>query len=179
MQEALLVWVYNLQLSQVIERDRLDLTKVPPVWDMRSESGEMRIITGWNQEMWKSISRNSFITSIGLCAIVYDRAMDEAFGRKGSNFPESQKGLVAARAIIYQARNAFAHDPVHPVWAIKNPLYNKVFRVVDNSRKMNLEVNLAELDGRDFVMAHIGGWKSFMNLLFYCQGQVTAKEAQQ
>lgn len=54
-------------------------------------------------------------------------------------------------ALIYQIRNAFAHDPSEPAWYITRQRFRKVYNVGD------ISVNLKDKHGVPFSFEHIGG----------------------
>ena len=168
MKEAWLVWIFSLLIWVSIKQGQLDLTKLPKEWTIMSEAGQMQFRTKIPSDQMEKIAYNMLISATGTCTIAFDSAMDEALGKKAEQFPEDTTGLTAARAVIYQIRNAYAHDPIHSTWRIRNPLYKKTFDISE----IGLTVNLADLDGKAFMVGHIGGWHILGRLLNYCMKNI-------
>ncbi|MEX2109070.1 MAG: hypothetical protein WD802_00505 [Gemmatimonadaceae bacterium] len=63
-------------------------------------------------------------------------------------------------ALVYQARNVFAHDIAEPRWRI-NPRYGRKYMVG------NVQADLRKLDGVVFDYADIGGVDALYNLKAY------------
>ena len=77
-------------------------------------------------------------------------------------------GLSAARVIVKQIRNAYAHDPIHPKWVIRNPKHQTTFQI----SKIGLTINLDNLNGHDFRVEDINGSVGVAKLLNYCLDSV-------
>lgn len=173
MEAALRIWIFSLLINKAIVNKKLDLNSLPKEISLRSFSGQEPFKVEIPLTAYGAISRNTALACTGVCAIAFDEAMNLAFGEKGNDFPLDDTDLTAARAIIYQIRNAFAHGPAYPKWEVRNSRYfSKKFYVTD----LNLEVDLKSLNGKNFIMKHIGGWKGYLDLLHYCIRQVEQRK---
>jgi hypothetical protein len=95
--------------------------------------------------------------AFGAAAITLNRCREEA----GVQLPdpintEAEQWV----ALVYQIRNAFAHDISEPTWSIK-PRFARVY-AIDRTR-----VDLTGLDGVTFDYGHIGGPDALFDLKRY------------
>src|SRR5438093_2323867 len=74
-------------------------------------------------------ARNNVLMALGSTAIATDKAMDAALGGKN---PDDTSSLGSARAIVYQIRCAFAHDPLNPVWTPDPRRYKYTYCITVN-----------------------------------------------
>jgi len=173
MKEALNVWKFLLYIRACIQGNRIDFSNLPDKCTIQTKTGKLNLdLSSLTSENFNIISNNSLISGIGLCAIAFDNTMDVAFGCKGKNFPMDQTDLTSARAIMYQIRNAFAHEPLRPSWRVTNKKYLKRFKI----EEIGLEVNLHDLNGEFFQPEHVGGDEGLFRLFHYCMKQVESKE---
>lgn len=171
MKAALRIWIFSIQVNKAIANKKLDLSSLPKEISLRSGPIQYHYKVEIPLTSYNAISRNTALACTGTCAIAFDEAMNIVFDKKGKSFPADDTDLTAARAIIVQIRNAFAHEPANPRWEVRNlnsKYLSKKFRVVE----LNLEVDLKILNGKNFAIKHIGGWKGYLDLLLYCITQV-------
>lgn len=118
--------------------------------------------------------RNLRLMAWGTSAIATDKAMDAVFGKK---FPYDSSELGSARAVTYQIRCAFAHDPLNPIWAPKEP-YRRKYRIMlevpgetGQRATRTIEFDGSSLNGRHLSGQDIGGLGGYLSLLEYCLTQ--------
>lgn len=119
---------------------------------------------------------NVVLMALGTTAIATDKAMDIVFGGKR---PDETTDLGSARAIIYQVRCAYAHDPLNPVWKPKLTKYNKKYCVTvevpkqsDGTVSRQIEFDPDKLNEKPVEFEHLGGLGGYMSLLHYCLKKV-------
>jgi hypothetical protein len=108
-------------------------------------------------------SWNTVLAAMSISAIAADRALDDTFGAKPDPAAASSD-RDATRVIIYQLRNAYAHDPLNPRWVCR-PGYLGVFRI----NALNFTLDTTALNGQPWNIAHVGGPLEYFKLLSYCQ----------
>jgi len=113
------------------------------------------------------VSYNLFLGAIGLTAIIVDQALDQKYGRKD---PLDQSNLGSIRSIIYQIRNAFAHEPQNPSWLIRGD-YLRIYEI--DIKGLNLTFDAQSLNGKKLVPKHYGGFEGYFAMLKYCYDQVS------
>lgn len=171
MNEALRIWEFTAQILEAIRTSRLDLGLLPTSFKLGTKSDEVPVEVRLTRREYGRVSRHAFYASTSLCALVFDDAMNAVLGRKPKDFPKESTGVTAARAIVFQVRNAFAHSPGEPKWAIANPNYRRKYCI-----NGVIEADLTALDGQDFSMTHLGGWIRYRALLTYCLERVKEKQ---
>ncbi len=172
MREAFVIWKFLLCIMACVQQNIIDFSNLPREYIFKSRTGSYKLdMSPLSRGNFEIISRNSLIAGTSLCVIAFDKAMDIAFGSKDNRFPTDNNDLESARAIIYQIRNAFAHDPLHPSWHVTKEKYLKRFQIGE----IKLEVNLCDLNGTDFQVEHVGGDPGLFLLLEYCIKQVERK----
>ena len=101
--------------------------------------------------------QNNVTITFGAAAITLNRCREE----KGLALPDPIiSELDQWVGLVYQIRNAFAHDIAEPKWKVK-PRHRLLHRIV------GVEVDLAELNGRRFEYHQIGGPETLFNLRDY------------
>ncbi len=70
--------------------------------------------------------RNLVLSNIGTLTIAIDTALDATFKSKN---PDGTDSINCLRNVFYMLRCAFAHDPIHPKWDIKEK-YQKTYKVI-------------------------------------------------
>jgi hypothetical protein len=110
---------------------------------------------------------NALWAQMAIGAIAIDEALDSAFHDKTETTHLGQNDMDAARSIIYQVRNAFAHEPFQPTWRC-TPKYHRLFRV----SAANVEWNGRAVHGHGFAPADVGGWLGYFRLLDYIKHAV-------
>jgi hypothetical protein len=112
-------------------------------------------------------SYNLMLEALGHIAIIVDEALDQKYGSKDSS-DTSELGSV--RAIIYQIRNAFAHEPLSPTWRVKDR-YRRVYAIHVGPACISFDG--AALDGRNLRPVDFGGLEGYIQMLKYCHKQVS------
>lgn len=116
-------------------------------------------------------ARNLILMAWGTSAIATDKAMDTVFGKK---FPHDTGELGSARAVVYQIRCAFAHDPLNPIWA-PSKSYRRMYRIMlevqgESGQRADraIEFDGSSLNGKHLGGQDIGGMGGYLSLLEYC-----------
>ncbi len=98
-------------------------------------------------------------SALYVMVIQIDTALEKCFG--GDRFSHPDKDIKSASCIARLIRNAFAHDPFHPVWLIRSPwMKNQIFRV----DKIDVELNTNDLEGKNVKRSHYGGPLALLQL---------------
>ncbi len=90
-------------------------------------------------------------SALYVMVIQIDTALEKCFGTE--RFSHSDSDVKSASCIARLVRNAFAHDPFHPVWLIPSQMRNQIFRV----EKIATELNTTDLEGKNVKRSHYGG----------------------
>lgn len=98
--------------------------------------------------------QNNLTIAFGAAANTLNRTREELGIPLPDPIDDEQDQCVA---LIYQIRNAFAHDIAEPTWKI-NQRYKRQYEV------RGLRVDLAGLDGVTFEYKHIGGPDAFYHI---------------
>jgi hypothetical protein len=120
--------------------------------------------------------RNNLLMSLGTAAIATNTALDAVFTKKDKASGTTDLG--AARAIIYQIRCAFAHDPLTPIWKPADRFkhtYRVSVRVPLESGQIEsrtIEFHPSSLRGKHLSALDFGGLGGYMGLLLFCLHQV-------
>lgn len=124
----------------------------------------------YSKEKLVDQSYNLMLGALGQTAIIVDEALDQKFGSKD---PADTSELGSARSIIYQIRNAFAHEPLSPTWRIKDKYrkYRRVYTVHIGSACVSFDGTA--LDGKNLKPADFGGFEGYIQMLKYCHEQVS------
>lgn len=85
---------------------------------------------------------NNLTIAFGAAAITLNRAIEEAGHRRQNGAFQSEEEQCIA--LVYQVRNAFAHDIAEPRWEIRNPAFAREYSVGGRG------FDLRELHGRPF-----------------------------
>lgn len=98
-------------------------------------------------------AQNVYSSALGVCAIAMESALAD-FGSERNPADDSPKGQL--RALVYQMRNAFAHDAMLPCWRVRGP-----HRRVLDLRAFGVPslVDLEQLDGQALDLEQFGGMK--------------------
>lgn len=93
--------------------------------------------------------------TFGAAAITLDRCRIEA----GLPLPDPiQTEVDEWVALVYQVRNAFAHDIAEPVWEIRRNHHRRQYAVA------GVTADLRQLDGSPFDFAAVGGAQAMLRL---------------
>jgi hypothetical protein len=169
MQQAYAIWVFSWMIWHNTWSGKIDYSKFPKNFSIESESGAVAFKTDIPSTETEKLALNNMIAVTGVCFSTFDSAMDEAYGNLDKALPIQVTGLSAARVIVKQVRNAYAHDPIHPKWVVRNPTHRKILQITE----IGLTVNLDSLNDCDFKVEHINGFGGLAKLLKYCLDNVT------
>lgn len=85
---------------------------------------------------------NNLTIAFGAAAITLHRSIEEAGNRVPRGEFESDEDQCIA--LVYQVRNAFAHDIAEPKWEMRNPVFEREYIIADKV------FDLRELNGKNF-----------------------------
>lgn len=168
MQEAYNIWVFTWMIWHNTKSGNIDYSKFPHDFSITSENGAVTFKVDIPLTETGKLAKNVLIESTGVCVTVFDSAMDEIFGKSEKNNPIQTTGLLAARVIVAQIRNAFAHDPINPKWCVGNQSHLRSFQISE----IGLEINLNNFNGQGFHVSHINGINGLTKLLNYCLNNI-------
>ncbi len=92
--------------------------------------------------------QNNLTIAFGAAAITLHRSIQEAGYRVPSGHFESDEDQCIA--LVYQVRNAFAHDITEPRWEMRNSAFERKYIIADKV------FDLRELNGRNFRYEDFG-----------------------
>ncbi len=168
MEEAYKIWVFSWLIWHSTKSGKLDYSQLPSNFSIESENGAITFKTNIPSTEREKLAINGVIVTTGVCFTAFDSAMDDIFSKDGKSNPAQTTGLLAARVIVHQIRNAYAHDPIHPKWYVSNSNHQKTFQIDE----IDLAINLGDLNNKDFKIEHINGPVGIANLLNYCLSNV-------
>ena len=92
--------------------------------------------------------QNNLIIAFGAAAITLHRSLEEAGHRvpKAAFTSEDEQCI----ALIYQVRNAFAHDIAEPKWEMRNPIFVREYNIAGKT------FDLRKLNGQHFRYEDFG-----------------------
>lgn len=101
---------------------------------------------------------NHLTIAFGAAAITLNRSREEAGLLNPDPIVTEQDQFVA---LVYQIRNAFAHDIAEPKWEIRQQRYQRVYEVA------GIRVDLTDMNGKVFDYKSIGGPETLERLKDY------------
>lgn len=151
---------FSIRLMQAAEDGALDLGKIDIPLSVREHSGTLVLPDRVFESNEDAIlaCQNMVSVSFGAAVITLNRSREE----RGLGLPdpianESDQWV----ALIYQIRNAFAHDISEPKWEIRSERYKRRYEVG------GVVADLSNLSGHHFEYNHIGGAGSLFALKIY------------
>ena len=105
---------------------------------------------------------NNLVVAFGAAAITLNRSCEEAGYCRPNQIASEVDQCVC---LIYQIRNAFAHDISEPSWEIRNEIFRRVYEFGD------IRVDLSNVNGKKFEYNDIGG----PEVLFWIKEYAEAK----
>ena len=113
------------------------------------------------------------LITLGTTAVATNKAIEAVYGNVDA-MDTSQQG--SARALLYQIRCAFAHDPLNPVWA-PTPKYDRHYRLMvtvnrppnEPMTERTIEFHPPSLKNKHLNPEHFGGLGGYLGLLGYFQ----------
>lgn len=106
------------------------------------------------------LAENTVNMSLASLAIAADEELNLHLGCK---VPEKTEHPHNIRAIIYQIRNAYAHNPLAPTWRVNNQRYKKT-PYSYKSGECQICVDFSRLHGERLDYAHFNGFDHFWSL---------------
>lgn len=165
MKEAYNIWVFSWLIWHSTKSGKLDYSKLPRDFSIESENGAITFETDIPSTEREKLALNAVVAMTGMCFT----AFDTAFKKYDKTHPESIPGLSAAKVIVRQIRNAYAHDPIHPKWDVRKTAHQKTFQISE----IGLTIDLNKLNDQDFRVEHVNGSVGIAKLLNYCLDNIT------
>ncbi|QJP07678.1 hypothetical protein [Pseudomonas multiresinivorans] len=106
---------------------------------------------------------NNLVIAFGAAAITLNRCREEAGIALGQDFQSETNNF---SAVVYQIRNAFAHDIAEPKWNITDPRYARVYEFGD------MRFDLTAVGRKPFEYQDIGGPDAIFRIKEYAQRMV-------
>lgn len=153
----------SLRLSNAINKNAIDLDVLRKGMILDNVNGV--VIPKENNLTKDDIyqdANNLQVSALGTCILCLDKTLD-LFVMKN---PKSEKNFDKIRSIIYQVRNAYAHNPFKPIWHSK-PAYLKEYQInIYNSKS---SIDLTSMNGKNFAIEDIGGFTNLFNIIEICR----------
>ncbi len=168
---ALQVFLFAHYISVLVEKGLINKDQLPSKFSIKAGTGQIFVDFGLNQQSTKLVARNTVVLCLGACVNTFDGVLEETFQPSIKRFSakdDSVDDLTAARAIINQMRNAFAHCPEAPVWRVNNTEFQRVFQV----KQINLTVDFKKLHKKPIHPKQVGGHQALFALFKYCFDEV-------
>lgn len=100
--------------------------------------------------------QNNLGVAFGAAAITLNRAREEANVALPQSFHDDRDHFVA---LVYQIRNAFAHDIAEPRWCVRRPAHRRRYQLP------GIDVDLSSIEiGEPFTYESVGGPEVMMAL---------------
>lgn len=151
---------FSIKLMQAAEDGALDLAAIDIPLSIRERSGMLVLPDHVFESNDDAIlaCQNMASVSFGAAAITLNRSREERGLRLADPVLSESDQWVA---LVYQIRNAFAHDISEPKWEIRGERYKRCYEVD------GVVADLTNLSGRHFEYDHIGGAASLFALKAY------------
>ena len=137
--------LYNYALDGNIDLEKLD---VPLTFQ---EGNQVLVlpdkVLNSNEDLILA-TQNNLVIAFGAAAITLNRCREEA--KLKLNDPITTE-VDQFAAVVYQIRNAFAHDISEPRWNITNPRYARAYDFG------GIRIDLSKVGTKDFEYSDIGG----------------------
>ena len=152
--------LYNYGLSGKIDRDELDI-------DITFQERNMVLVLP--QKIFHNDAElivaleNNLVIAFGAAAITLNRAREEQDIKLPSEIATEADACVC---VIYQIRNAFAHDIAQPTWKIRHPRYQRKYEFG------GIEIDLTKVNGEQFRYEHIGGPDVLEHIRNYAEEEI-------
>jgi len=173
---AIHVFVFNCFVQSAIEQGRITPSTLGDETTIGTGGSGVTFRGHYTSAELVTVAKNNVLMAFGTTSLATDKAMDATFGAKN---PDDTTELGAARAIVYQIRCAYAHDPLNPVWKPKPDKYRHIYRLTVEVPHTSgpplhrtIELNPTLLNGRYFNIGDIGGLGGYLALLQYCRKKV-------
>lgn len=108
-------------------------------------------------------SQNLQVISLGASSITLDNALNIL----GEKKPDSKETIDCVRCIIFQIRNAYAHNPLDPTWVVTRRTHRKTFVFeIDN---LNYSIDLENINGQKLESKHFNGFNGYFKMVNYAK----------
>ena len=114
---------------------------------------------------------NLNVIALSASALTLDETLDEVFGKLTN---EKDPNLSSIRIMVYQLRNAFAHNPWRAKWLIFPKYRNYYSIVLDEGSKFTF--NATNLDGKGVTPEQVGGLEFWVKVLQHCERLVSREQ---
>lgn len=165
MEEAFKIWMFSWMIWHNTKSGKIDYSKLSTDFKVVLDKGEMIVKTTNIPAESEKMTTHLIIATTGVCFTAFDNAFDEVLKKNIIITPTQD--LLAAREIVNQIRNAYAHDPMSPKWIVYKD-YQKTFDVAE----LHLKMNFGELNGHDFKVEDVNGMHGIAKLLTYCLNNI-------
>ncbi|MGN6083553.1 hypothetical protein [Trinickia sp.] len=155
---------FAAKLYDYVEQKKLDITEIdqplrfedgPSVWVLPdrifASNDDLRLACG-NQ---LSIAFGAAAITLNRCREEYEQANGKLLRAINGNVPTSEDEHFAE--LVYQIRNAFAHDISEPRWEIRGAARQRLYLIDRVDDMARITVDLTDVHGHAFEYAHIGG----------------------
>lgn len=180
LREALRVFLFAHYIFNMLQKRLINKDQLPSKFDIKTGTSKISVDFGLNHQSTKGVAYNTIVACLGACVNTFDSVLEKTFKHDSHDSigrlitkDNPLDDLTAARAIINQMRNAFAHCPEEPAWHVKNPNFQRVFQV----KEINQTVDLQKLNGQPINPTKLGGYKAFFDLFKYCFDEVGKEES--
>ncbi|MDG1416853.1 MAG: hypothetical protein P8P99_03530 [Maricaulis sp.] len=151
--------LYHYGLDGNIDLDKLDIP-------LRFEEANMVFalpeeIFGTSDDFILALE-NNLVIAFGAAAITLNRTLEESKIQRPDPIESENDQCIA---VIYQIRNAFAHDIAEPRWKI-NGRYRRSYSFGGH------KIDLSGLDGRRFRYEHIGGPEALGSIRSFAEREI-------
>ncbi|MCL5801910.1 MAG: hypothetical protein M1283_05265 [Gammaproteobacteria bacterium] len=123
---------------------------------------------GTDQDIKHGIA-NIVLIALGASALTVDETLNEVFGKAATDTDSTRIGI---RVMVYQLRNAFAHNPWRPKWIVF-PKYRNSYPIeLDDGSRFTFDAT--NLNGDGVKPEHVGGLEFWTKLLQHCERLVSS-----
>lgn len=173
-------WTALLMSGHILEKiNDLEQYGIFENWSAKMDKSEVTI-ADIGIENIKAMAHNLCILALGGCFIATDEALVHEFGKfKKRQHTNNMSNLDSLRAIIFQARNAFAHTPTSPKWWFRYLDYARAYHIKDSEFNLELAIDLTGLNHKQFEIDHLGGWTGFNRLITYAMKLLQKKDGRE
>ncbi len=174
---AIHAFVLNCFIQDAVKHGRITPSTLGEEIKVDALGGALNFRGKYTTDELVAVAWNNVLMAFGTTSIATDRALGAVFGTTN---PDDTSELGSARAILYQVRCAFAHDPLNPIWN-PHPKYRHTYGLTvevpcgaGRTSSRRIELNPPSLKGKQFNIDDVGGLGGYFALLHYCRTQVEA-----
>lgn len=164
--EAMAQLEFAWKLLAYAEDRHIDLETLDVGWTFRENGMQIAL----REKVFDSYDdliqacKNNLGVAFGAAAITLNRALEELNIKRPDPIESERDQFVS---LVYQIRNAFAHDIAEPRWHIGPHRYRRRYRVA------GLDIDLTDVqNGEPFSYARIGGPDTMMILYEYYDNHI-------